>query len=60
METIKNESKQTLIRIPLEKHEHYKQEAKEMGVPLNSFLIMLLDYGDRAYNYNTVELRQSQ
>ncbi len=59
MNDAKNESKQTLIRIPPEKHEHYKREAKEMGVPLNSFLIMLLDYGDRAYNYNIVEPRQS-
>lgn len=39
----------TQIRLPASLHAWMKQEAEEIGVPLNSFLVILLDRGRRLW-----------
>lgn len=42
----------TQIRLPANLHAWMKQEAEKIGVPLNSFLIILLDRGKRVWEQN--------
>lgn len=39
----------TQIRLPESLHEYAKKEAAEMGIPLNSFLVVLMTQGKKIW-----------
>lgn len=46
---MKDDKIQTQIRLPSGIHEYIKQEAARMGVPQNTFLVILLEQGRRLW-----------
>lgn len=40
---------QTQIRLPAEIHAYIKQESARMGIPQNTFLVVLLEQGRRLW-----------
>lgn len=46
---MKNDIMSTQIRLPVEIHDYIKQEADRMGIPQNSFLIILLEQGKKLW-----------
>ncbi len=42
----------TQIRLPASLHEYAKEEALKMGIPLNSFLVVLMTQGKKLWEAN--------
>lgn len=46
---MKDDKIQTQIRLPSGIHEYIKREAVRMGIPQNTFLVILLEQGKRLW-----------
>lgn len=55
---MKKEIISTQIRLPASIHNYIKQEAKRLGIPQNTFLIILLEQGRKIWEADVIHLQE--